>query len=196
VTFTPSANGSRSASVTITDNAADSPQNVALSGTGVSPVVSLSPSSLSFGNQNTGSTSTAQTVTLTNTGTAALSISSIAITGTNASDFAQTATTCPSSPSTLAANASCTISVTFTPSANGSRSASLTFTDNATNSPQGAALSGTGVTATYLSDGFESGNFSLWTVPSNTGKASVQTSVVNSGTNAAALTNASGQTTN
>jgi hypothetical protein len=35
VTFTPTADGSRSASLTITDNASDSPQPVTLSGTGV-----------------------------------------------------------------------------------------------------------------------------------------------------------------
>src|SRR5207248_1451501 len=58
------------------------------------PGVSLSPTSLSFSNQNVNTTSTAQTVTLTNSGTGALTISSIALTGTNAGDFAQT-TTCP-----------------------------------------------------------------------------------------------------
>src|SRR5204862_2801576 len=95
--------------------------------------------------QNTGTTSTAQIVMLSIPGTAALSVSSIAITGTNASDFART-TTCPSSPSTLAVNASCTVSVTFTPSANGSRSASLTFTDNATNRSEERRVGNTGGT--------------------------------------------------
>jgi hypothetical protein len=56
------------------------------------------------------------------------------------------------------------------------------------------ALSGSGVTAgTYFSDGFESGNFSQWTGPSGTGQATVQATVVNSGTEAAAFTNTSGQ---
>jgi len=193
VTFTPSATGNRSASVTLTDNAVDSPQNAALSGTGIilAPAVSLSPGSLSFGNQNVGITSAAQTVTLTNTGTASLSISSIALSGTNNLDFAQT----NNCPGTLAVNANCTINVTFTPSANGTRSASLTLTDNAANSPQNAALSGTGITpGVYLSDGFESGDLSTWTVYSgSTGQASVQTSVVHGGTYAASFTNTSGQ---
>jgi hypothetical protein len=148
VTFTPTALGTRSASVSITDNASDSPQAVALSGTGTgapAPAVSLSPSSLSFGNQNVGTTSAAQTVTLKNSGTADLSISSIGLAGANAGDFAQS-NTCPSSPSTLAAGTSCSISVTFTPTALGTRSASVSISDNASDSPQAVALSGTGVT--------------------------------------------------
>jgi hypothetical protein len=156
------------------------------------PIVSLSSTSLSFGNQNVGSTSSAQTVTVTNSGTASLTVSNVAISGTNASDFAQT-NTCSS---TLAPAATCSVSVTFTPAANGSRSASLTFTDNAAGSPQSVALSGTGVTpGTYFSDGFESGDFSKWTIPNSdsTGKATVQTTVVNSGTYAAQFTVATGQ---
>jgi Abnormal spindle-like microcephaly-assoc'd, ASPM-SPD-2-Hydin len=145
VTFTPSATGSRSASVSITDNAADSPESVALSGTGIAPApaVTLNPTSLAFGNQQTGTTSAAQSVTVTNSGTAALTISSIALAGTNAGDFGQT-TTCPLSPSTLAVNSSCTISVTFSPTATGSRTASVSISDDAANNPQSVALSGTG----------------------------------------------------
>ncbi len=197
VTFTPGANGTRSGSITVADSSVDSPQTIALSGTGVAttPSAILNPTSLSFGNQNTSTTSSAQSATLTNSGTAALTISGIAVTGTNASDFAQT-NTCPGS---LAVSASCTISVTFTPAASGARSASVSITDNATDSPQSLGLSGTGVgsgtgTAVYFNDGFESGGFSQWTNgTSGTGTATVQTSVVNKGTHAAQLTNTAGQ---
>ena len=113
----------------------------------LAPAVSLSPTSLSFGSQNVGTTSAAQTVTLTNTGTAPLTISGIAMNGANASDFAQT-NTCPTSPNTLAANASCAISVTFSPSATGARAASISVDDNATGSPQNISLSGTGIGST------------------------------------------------
>ena len=199
VTFTPSANGARSASVTITDNAAGSPQSIALSGTGVTPTpgVSLNPTNLNFGNQTVGTSSAAQKVTLTNNGTAALTISSITLTGTNTSDFTQT-NTCPISPNTLAINGTCTISVTFSPTASGARSASVSVSDNAAGSPQSITLNGTGVTSiVYFSDGFESGNFSKWTLPNSdsTGKAAVETSVVHSGTYAASFTNSSGQYT-
>ena len=141
VTFKPTANGTRSAALSVTDNAAGSPQQVPLSGIGTT--AKLSPTSLSFGTVAIGVTSAAKTVTLTNVGTTTLTISGIAITGTNAADFAQTHT-CGSS---LSAGASCTISVTLKPTANGTRSATLSVTDNATASPQQVPLSGIGTTA-------------------------------------------------
>src|SRR6185437_12891932 len=128
VSLSPTAAGARSAAVTITDNATGSPHSAALSGAGnTAPQVSLNPASLTFPGQNVGSTSTAQTVTLNNTGSAALSISSIAITGANAADFAQS----NNCAATLAPGANCTLSVTFTPTAAGARSAAVTITDNA-----------------------------------------------------------------
>ena len=143
VSFTPGATGSRTAALTLSDNAPDSPQSVPLSGTGTAPAVSLSPGSLSFGNQAVGTTSSAQSVTLTNTGNATLSISSVTISGAQAGDFAQT-NTCGGS---VAAGANCSFSVSFTPGAAGSRTAALTLSDNAPGSPQAAALSGAGVQA-------------------------------------------------
>ena len=107
---------------------------------GNGPVASLSAASLSFGGQAVGTTSAAQTLTLSNNGDATLTITSIAITGTNASDFAQT-NTCGSS---VAAGANCVIAVMFTPSALGTRTASLGISDNASGSPQTAPLSGGG----------------------------------------------------
>jgi hypothetical protein len=77
---------------------------------------------------------------LTNTGNASLSVTSISVSGTNASDFTQT-NTCGSS---VAAGANCTISVTFKPAATGTRSANLSVADSATGSPQTLSLSGTG----------------------------------------------------
>jgi hypothetical protein len=104
------------------------------------PVVTLSPTSLNFGNQQVGTTSPGQNITLSNTGTGSLSITKISLTGSNAADYAQT-NTCGSS---VAAGASCTISVTFTPSKIGTRAASVNIADNATGSPQSVSLSGSG----------------------------------------------------
>jgi hypothetical protein len=140
VTFTPIANGNRSATLNITDNAGGSPQQVNLAGTGITPAVTLNPTSLSFGNQNVGTTSGAKGVQLKNTGNGTLTISSIAISGTNAIDFAQT-NNCPGS---LAPGAQCNINVNFSPTGVGTRTASLSVTDNASNSPQPASLTGTG----------------------------------------------------
>ena len=143
VTFTPTATGTRTASVSISDNAGGSPQIVPLTGTGSgAPVVTLSPTSLTFAGQAVGTTSTAQMVTLSNTGGSTLSVSSISLTGTNPGDFAET-NTCGTS---VAAGANCTISVTFTPMATGTRTASVSIADNAAGSPQTVGLTGTGVT--------------------------------------------------
>ncbi len=144
VTFTPAAAGSRAATLNITDNSnnvAGSQQSVSLVGTGTSATVSLSASALSFGSQTVGTTSAAQGVNLTNGGSGALTISNIQVTGTDPGDFGMPSNTCGSS---LAANASCTVNVTFTPAASGSRTATLTFADSATNSPQSVTLTGTG----------------------------------------------------
>jgi len=140
VTFTPTATGKRTGNVTITDDAFNSPQAVALSGTGVASPPTLSPSSLNFPNQAVGTTGTAQAVTLSNPGIVALSLTSIVFSGTNAGDYAQS-NTCGSS---VAAGGTCTISVTFTPTAGGTRTATLAITDNALNSPQAVGVTGTG----------------------------------------------------
>jgi hypothetical protein len=141
VTFAPTFPLSRVGSVTITDDASNSPQTLALSGIGVGPAVTLSGGSL--GSQLAGTSSGAQVVSLTNSGNAPLTISSIAIGGTNSGDFTQT-NTCPSSNATLAANANCTISVTFTPTVTGSRTASITVINNAPGGSHSVTLTGTG----------------------------------------------------
>ncbi len=138
--FTPTAAGTRSASITVTDSASGSPQSIPLGGTGVAPVIGLAPTSVSFANQAVGTTSAASTETLSNSGSATLTISSISITGTNSGDFAET-NNCGSS---LAAATSCAISVTFSPTASGTRQASISVSDNSAGSPQTVALTGTG----------------------------------------------------
>ena len=102
--------------------------------------VTLSPSSLTFGTTNLHETSAAQNVTLTNSTSAALAITSVVPSG----DFAQT-NTCAAS---VAANASCSISVTFTPTAGGARSGSIVITDSGAGSPRTVTLTGTGQVGT------------------------------------------------
>src|SRR5437867_2485138 len=141
VTFTPTASGARTGTLSLADDAGGSPQMFSLSGNGTAPGVGLAPTSLDFGNQPLATTSAPMTVTLTNTGTAALTINSFAASG----DFAATSTgasACPTSPATLAAGANCTINVTFTPTASGARTGTLSLADNAGGSPQIMTLSG------------------------------------------------------
>jgi len=80
-------------------------------------------------------------VTVTNSGTAALSITSIAVTGANASSFVF-ANSCGGS---LAIGATCTVHGHFAPTTAGALVAAITITDSASTSPQTIALGGTGV---------------------------------------------------
>jgi len=143
ISFTPSAAGARASTLKIADSAPGSPRSVALSGVGISssvPEVNLNPTSLTFATQAEGTTSPAQNINLTNNGSANLTITSIAITGADPSDYAQT----NNCASPLAAGFSCNIAVTFSPTAVGTRTASVTVTDNASGSPHSVTLTGTG----------------------------------------------------
>jgi Abnormal spindle-like microcephaly-assoc'd, ASPM-SPD-2-Hydin/Beta-propeller repeat len=173
VTFTPTAGGGALGTLTITDNAANSPQTVSLTGTGAAaPIVTLTPGSLTFSSQDLGTTSSPQVITLKNTGGAALTISGITASG----EFAET-NTCGSS---VGAGASCAVSVTFAPTSSGSQNGSVTITDNAANSPQTVLLAGTGVAAPAVTLSVASLNFSPQ--PEGTTSTAQTVTVTNSGT--------------
>jgi hypothetical protein len=138
VTFTPRAKNMRKAGLGISTPDPASPDAVAISGKGT--VVSLSPSRLSFGDQAVGTSSAPQNVTLKNTGSSQLNFSGILITGNNGGDFTET-NTCGTS---IAAGASCTISVTFSPTETGRLTAAVSIYDDGGGSPQKVALTGTG----------------------------------------------------
>lgn len=148
ITFTPSTAKAESGEFKIADNAAGSPQVIKVSGNGVTvaTAVTITPTSLAFGNITVGDSSSAQTVTITNTGTQTLTISNITANG----DFSQT-NTCGALQNVLNVGQSCAISVTFSPTSSGARNGSLAISDNATGSPQSVALSGTGVSQFTLS---------------------------------------------
>ena len=145
LTFTPTAAGQRSASISISDDAQDSPQFVQVSGTATAapptkPIVSLSTTSLVFGVVTQGTVNGPQNVTVTNTGGGPLHISSVSLAGTNPGDFSLT-NGCTASP--YAVNASCTISGSFAPLLTGTRTATVMLTDDAVDSPQAISLGGT-----------------------------------------------------
>jgi Cep192 domain 4/HYDIN/CFA65/VesB-like, Ig-like domain len=141
VAFVPTTTGVLNGTLTITDSDVTSPQVVSLTGTGVQPVASLSPTSHNFGTVARRTTSSPFTFTLSNTGTAALTINSINLGGANANQFAIQSRTCTN---TLAVGSSCNINVVFSPTNRGPQNATLQVNDNAPGSPQTAALSGTG----------------------------------------------------
>jgi hypothetical protein len=138
LTFTPTGLGTRSATVGIADNAADSPETISLSGTTTpTPLVSVTPSNISFPAQYVGTSGLPQSVTVTNNGDAPLSITNVT---TSAADFG----TLNACGSTVAAGSSCAIGVFFDPTASGARPGTLTINDNAPGSPHTVALNGTG----------------------------------------------------
>jgi phospholipase C len=140
LTFTPTAVGPRTATVTITDKLTGGSQTQhTVSLTGIGSAIAISPPGvINFGTQSVGTTSVAQVVTLSNGGTAPLAISGITITG----NFAQTNTCGTSVP----AQSSCMITVTFTPTAAGNRPGTITINDSDPSSPQLVNLTGLGAT--------------------------------------------------
>lgn len=148
VTFTPAALGARSATLSITDNAIDSPQRVALTGTGTgaAPIATLSPALLAFGSVKMFATSATQTLTITNTGTSNLIIASVALTGLNPGQFA--IQTDNATGQTITPGGNRTVVIVFKPKRVGPQSATVSVTDNAGGSPQATPLEGTGSIAT------------------------------------------------
>jgi hypothetical protein len=119
VAFTPNATGKHSTTLQVFDNAASSPQHVALTGTGIVGLTT-SKRGLVFGELKFGVKS-AKSFSVRNHQTQRVTLSKT-IGGTNAADFSITGGTCAT---TLAARTGCTIIVTFTPGALGTESAAL-----------------------------------------------------------------------
>jgi hypothetical protein len=144
VSYTAPTSGITTGTLTIPNSQPGGPTTVQLVGTDGGTVVhtpvSANPGSLAFGNVAVGSTTAAKTVTVSNPGTTAATLSSITVSG----PYAQT----NSCGGTLAAGASCTVSVTFTPTAGGLQTGTLAIANSTTSTPVGTTLSGTGVTST------------------------------------------------
>ena len=130
VAFTPTTRGARTGTLQLTDNAANNPQHVSLSGTGLS--IALSPNVLNFGPDPVGQPTAPQTVSISNVSTASVNLTGFKFTGVS-SDYAISGSTCAGS---LAAGTSCTLEVTFDPTRKGTRNAKL----NVLNSGGGTAV--------------------------------------------------------
>ena len=155
VTFTPTAKGSRRGSITISDNATDSPQVVYLSGDGT--VVKLSVDTLNFEGQPVRTSSNPRVVTLTNIGNTPLKITEIRIAvpvevwgsprGSDVRSFRRGGEYMQTNDcgTSVAQGASCTIQVTFTPRKARSSEEWLTISDDGGGSPQRVSLFGIGL---------------------------------------------------
>lgn len=145
LTFTPSMLGTRSAQLSVGHNGSAGVNTLPLSGTGTgtSPVVSLSPQTLSF-SQTVGSVSSPLRLLIGNTGTGPLRLGTLSLSGTHAGEFTLTTDSSCSTGITLAGGESCAVSVLFTPAAAGLRSASLGIEHNGLGNSSSVALSGWG----------------------------------------------------
>ncbi len=157
ISFTPTASGTRTGVLTVGDSAGT--QTAQLSGIGQSPATdTLSPLSLTFGNQQVGSSSPPQQITLTNAGDVPLLLVAASIT---AGDFTAT-NDCGSS---LAAHSTCAIDVTFVPTAPGPRTGVLSISDQVR--LQTIPLNGTGIAPPGVSLAPANINFGSWGVGLN-----------------------------
>ena len=147
VFFKPTAAGAETGAIAIEDNGFFSDTTtISLAGTG--SAISVTGGPLLFGSQAVKTTSTAKTVTVGNKSTAAVTMGTIIL---NETDFVIAANKCPASGSTLAAGASCTISVVFKPKTTGAKKGALVIDDSDPSSPQIVGMTGTGTSAVTLS---------------------------------------------
>src|SRR5882724_60361 len=158
VSFGPTASGSVTGSVTIRSDASNPTYTMALSGTGGSATrtISLSTSSLNFGNEVVGG-SIPLGVAVKNTGNSSLTISQVGITGAGfgiSGGFVG---------ATIAAGQTAEMTVVFAPKVTGSVTGKVTVTSTATNSPNSVSVAGTGISSTSHSVTLN------WTASSSTG---------------------------
>jgi len=188
VAFTPAATGARSASLSITHNAAGSPSTIVLGGTGTAtaqPAISLNTATLTFGAQTLGSTSAIQSALVTNSGAATMSLSALTLTGTAAADFTRGGSCTPTS--TLAPGLTCTVTFTFTPGAVGARSATLTLASNAANGSAVLSLAGTGAAVPAPGIVVAPGSLAFGNQTAGTTSAARSVTLTNNGSGALAI---------
>jgi hypothetical protein len=117
VTFRPTATGTRTGTLSITDNAPGSPQTAALSGTGMDFSVSASPSSLRVSSPDSATLKFTVTPVSGFTGTVSVSCSG-----------APTTVSCTPSPNSVALNGSSQVSTVTVVTGNGGQTSKGSFT--------------------------------------------------------------------
>jgi phospholipase C len=176
VTFSPTAFGPRTGTLTITNVGSTSPQIVNLVGTGSQGELSVYYPGLVFSQRAFGTISGPKTVTLTNVGSTPLTISNVQVIG----GFAQT-NNCGSS---VAAGATCTFKVTFRPTTATAVPSwkamfgNLIIYDSDPASPQMVLLSGDGTAVTLSPASATFGSQAVGTT-----SAPIPVKVTNSGSN-------------
>jgi hypothetical protein len=177
VRFSPTTMGAATGSVTIVSDAPTSPSTVSLTGTGIAPVITLTPSSINFGNQRAGTSSAPTTVTLANTGTDTLTV-------TGVSAPAPFVVSGIALPATIGAGGSTTFRVTYSPTATGPSNGAVTITSDAPSGPATVPLSGNG---TMSAIDVSPGAVAFGTQRVGTPSAPTQLTITNPGTDTLAI---------
>ncbi len=138
----------------------------------ITPIFSISPTSLTYSSTQINTTSTSQILTVSNTGQGTLTINSTAKIGTDATQF--TLTDPNTYPKALTAGQSMSVTVAFAPTSVGAKTASIRFTDTTTHD---VALAGIGTAPPQITVNPSSLSASL--IPETTG--SEQVTLGNSG---------------
>jgi uncharacterized repeat protein (TIGR03803 family) len=144
VTFAPTAVGTESATMTVTDSSDPlGPYPVSFTASATVPE-SLSATKLVFGNVYQTASKTLNLTVTNKATTGSITLTGTAIGGLNAGDFAVTGGTCGSS---LAASSTCTYAVTFTPSTETAEAGTVAVgvAEDPNGGPPAVTLSGTGL---------------------------------------------------
>ncbi len=146
----------RSAAIIVANNATQGTQTIGVGGTAsIGPSFSFSPDPIVFPAQAAGTTSEELYAQAESAGDSVLTISSIALSGPNASDFTLQLTgvggpNCMPTP--VPPGSFCNLGIFFSPPANatGTRTANLVFTDLAGDSPQSIPITASVPSANFL----------------------------------------------
>ncbi|OWQ44151.1 hypothetical protein CDL60_25675 [Roseateles noduli] len=148
VSFVPTGAGAATGTLTLTSNAAASPQAVTLSGSGVlanTPIlVWTAATSADFGTVTMGADGGLKHFTLSNTGDVAATLGSFAFAGDAAADYRVDTTSTCTAGTALAVGGSCDLAIGFSPRGVGTRAATAAVVADNASLPAPLTLTGVG----------------------------------------------------
>jgi hypothetical protein len=142
VRLVPTHTGAQSASLTLTATGGSAPATVALSGSSAAVPLISGPVSADLGTATVGQTGPATLVTFTNHGSAPATTNALTVSGPDAAAVTLAADGCGTT--TLAAHASCSVTLRLVPAHAGAQSATLALRSSDPASPAVVTLTGTG----------------------------------------------------
>jgi hypothetical protein len=145
VVFNPTSAGAKVADLNVKAGGGAGNKSATLTGTGIIPVFTLTPSAITFDDQAVGHASAAQIIDLDNMGTLPLPISSISDNGTNANQFTESS----DCGAVVPVGGACQIFVVFSPTSTGTKVASVNVKAGASAGTQSVAVSGTAIVPSY-----------------------------------------------